>query len=548
MNLPHSFFIIRGMVFAALLLSSCCSLCPSKHDLPATASCLGIHQVSPPTAAGAPMVPAGAKISCENIKDLTLPDSTITKSELIHSGWQVPLSGNEPYPPDFQLIVNSDFCRVVGTIAPSIHFEVWLPLDTNDHPWNGKFLGVGNVGLAGFISYDHMKNMVKLGYATASSDTGHQADPAEGAWMRNAPQQREDFSSRSTHVMTINAKAIIQAYYGKPSAYSYFTGCSGGGQQGLMEAQRYPADYNGIVAGAPVYYRTRTWPSEIWPPFVIRRSPENALPPEKLAAIHRAVLSACDVNDGLVDGVINDPASCTFDPLTMLCQDAANSDCLTKEEANSLSLIYDGLRDPSTGELFWPGLTRGSELGWTEGNGLLPEPLAVPHAYLKYVVFAEQPDWDWRSLNFTDPRDFAILRKADAMHGNTLNANSPDLTEFINRGGKLIMYHGWADQQIAPQGSVNYYKEVVAFMGDEAKVQQSLRLFMIPGMAHCTGGEGPGLFNTSAAIEAWVEKGLPPAQVHNPAGTRLLCTYPQVAVYRGSGDTNDVTNFRCKNP
>ena len=500
-----------------------------------------------PTATITPTVVELGKTPCAGLQDLELLDTTITSSEIVWQGWKAPLGGYQTA--DQQVVVDSTFCRVTGTIAPSINFEVWMPLATREHPWNGKFIGVGNSGLAGTISYSQMRFNLIFGYATASTDTGHQSDPTEGQWMLEGPALWVDFSYRAIHLMTRNAKAIIQAYYGNAPRYSYFNGCSGGGQQGLMEAQRYPADYDGIVAGAPANLRTHSWPGEVWVSYVTHRSPENAIPEEKLPTIQAAAIRACDADDGLVDGVISDPINCRFDPSTLLCRGTDNMDCLTDGEVDSLNLIYAGLYDPVTGGQFWPGLEPGSELGWTGWGGLLPEPFPAPLAYFQYMLFADEPDWDWTSFDFTDPLDFETIIKADALYGPIFNANSPDLSAFQELGGKLIIYHGWFDQQIAPRNSINYYNNVAAYMGGEANTQDFLRLYMIPGMMHCGGTQGgPSIFNTFQAIELWVEKGIPPANMVSPEKTRSLCAYPQVAMYSGTGNVDDAKSFICANP
>jgi feruloyl esterase len=470
------------------------------------------------------------------LKNLQLPETTITISEIV-------------WPEEGKVTIDRIICRVAGTIAPSINFEVWLPLTTGEKPWNGRFNGVGNSGLAGSIRYDDMLAALKQGYATASTDTGHQAKATDGEWMRNHPELWDDFSYRAIHMMTRNAKALIQAYYGQEPLYSYFTGCSGGGEAALAEAQRYPADYDGLVAGAPANYRTHSWPGEIWPAYVTHRNAANAIPQEKLAIIHQGALAACDANDGLVDGVINNPPTCNFDPLALLCPGADGPDCLTAGEADSVRLIYAGLNDPTSGEQFWPGLEPGSEPGWIGSGALLPEPLPNTLAYFKSILFAENPDWDWTSFDFTDPQDFAILVDADASYGPIFNATDPDLSAFQALGGKLIMYHGWADQQIAPQNSINYYNSVVSYMGGEAATQEFLRLFMVPGMLHCGTGGGSGMgLKLLAAVQQWVEQGTAPVGLKGPDDTRPLCTYPQVARYTGMGSTEDANNFVCATP
>jgi feruloyl esterase len=440
------------------------------------------------------------------------------------------------------------FCRVAGVVEPAINFEVWMPAEG----WNGKLNGVGNGALAGGINYPAMVGPLTNGYASASTDGGHQSPaPVLGDWMLGHPELWDDFGYRAIHVMTRNAKAIIAAYYGQAPDYSYFTGCSGGGQQGLAEAQRYPADYDGIVSGAPANFPTRMWPGETWPSYVTHRDADSAIPVEKLPLIHDAALAACDALDGVEDGLITDPRECDFDPATLLCKGADAPDCLTAGQVDSVQKVYEGLKDPTTGEQFWLGYEPGSELDWP---GHIGEPFVIPQGYFKGCV-CEDANWDWTTFDFTDPEDFAILYDADARYAPHLNATDPDLTAFNELGGKLILWHGWADQNIAPRNSINYYNSVVAVVGSEDETQEFLRLFMVPGMGHCSGGPGPGTFDALAALEQWVEEGVAPEQItgtHLTKGvvdlSRPLCPYPQVAQYTGTGSTAEAENFVCANP
>ena len=496
-----------------------------------------------------PLLIKSVGIPCESLKSLNLVDTTITAAETVGPGWVSPQVVG-------QVTVDIPMCRVAGTVSPSINFEVWMPLTNGDHPWNGRFNGVGNSGLAGSIAYASMLVALEKGYATASTDTGHQgSSTSDGTWMRDHPELLSDFSYRAVHMMTRDAKAIIQAYYGQAPQYSYFTGCSGGGEEALAEVQRYPADYNGLVAGAPANYRTHSWPGEFWPAYVTNRSAANALPEEKLTVIHQAALAACDATDGVTDGVISNPLACTFDPSVLLCQGADGPDCLTAGELDSLKLIYAGLKDPGTHEQFWPGLEPGSELGWYTTGSLLPKPFVLSLDYFKDLIFATNPAWDWRTFDITDPKDFASLTDAVARYGPALDINDPDLSAFRALGGKLILYHGWADQQITPQNSINYYKRVVLYMGGETATQEFMRLFMVPAMRHCGLDENATRFDALAAVEKWVEQRTVPDQMiaSNVVNgvvqrTRPLCPFPQVAKYSGTGSTDDFKNFVCAAP
>lgn len=487
-----------------------------------------------------------AGMSCESLKDFEGLGFTVTAVESINQPeWQSPkvVFG--------QATVSVPFCRVSGQIPSAINFEVWLPSPEGDHAWNGKFNGVGNGGLAGELHYPAMGAALARGYATASTDTGHQGFLGNGDWALGHPELVVDFGYRAIHETARAAKAIITAYYGQAPTFSYFTGCSGGGQQALSEAQRYPADYDGIVSIAPANFPTHMWPGELYASWVTHRAPENLVQPEKLPMIHDAALAACDELDGVKDGLIDDPRNCSFDPATLLCKDVDAADCLTAGQVDSVQKIYEGLKDPSTGEQFWPPYEKGSELEWP---GHIMDPFSIPTSYFKFMVF-DNPEWDWKTFDFTDPKNFEIMTKAHYELGPILNATEPDLSALKGLGGKLIMFHGWSDQNIAPRNTINYYQSVIATMGGVEQTNDFMRIFMVPGMYHCEGGPGCDKFDFLGALEQWVEKGVAPEKIdaaHLTDGkadlTRPLCPYPQVAKYNGSGDTKDAANFTCAEP
>jgi feruloyl esterase len=346
--------------------------------------------------------------------------------------------------------------------------------------------------------------------------------------------------------MTIKARAIIAAYYGGPPKYSYWEGCSNGGGQGLKEAQRYPNDYDGIIAGAPANNWTNLSASGVW----IAQSNHNGeavvLSNDNLALLHRAALDSCDLLDGLKDRLISNPSDCHFDPGKLLCKGTDRSACLTHPQVEVAEKIYAGPTNPRTGEQVFPGLEPGSELGWFI-MGSLPEPPMVA-SYFKYLVFHD-PDWDFRKLNFD-----ADIALADKLDNGVIAATDPDLRKFFAHGGKLILYHGWSDQLISPQNTISYYKDVLHTSGKQAET--SVRLFMAPGMDHCVGGEGPFAFDMDDALSQWVEHDKAPALIvaahlppgpaaHTPDRTRPLCAYPRVAKYRGTGSIDDASNFVC---
>ncbi|MEO8755538.1 MAG: tannase/feruloyl esterase family alpha/beta hydrolase [Casimicrobiaceae bacterium] len=410
--------------------------------------------------------------------------------------------------------------------------------------WNRKLLGLGNGGWAGNISVQALAGGLARGYAVTTTDTGHTT--RDGSFALNHPEKLIDFGHRAVHDMTVQAKEILRAFYGMNEARAYWDGCSTGGNQGLSEAQRYPGDYNGIIAGAPANYFTHLMVSGMWVADATLKDPGSYIPKEKFAVLRTAALNACDAQDGVRDDTSDDPTQCHFDPRTVQCPAGDGPDCLTAAQTAAARKIYGGARNPRTGELLYPGLEPGSELGWS-GMAGGPAPFSISSDYFKYVVF-RNPEWSMKTIDFD--RDTAA---ADTAGATALNATSPDLRAFFARGGKLLMYHGWSDMLIAPRNSVNYYTSVVNAAGTPPNVRDSIRLFMEPGVGHCTGGDGPSNFDRIPLIEAWVEQGKAPDRIvaaRLTAGkvdrTRPLCPYPQVAIYLGTGDSNDAANFVCK--
>ena len=484
----------------------------------------------------------GKGASCESLAAAALPDTAITLAQSTPAGdFRPPVAA--PTPPGALPYKDLPaFCRVAASIKPTpdsnIKIEVWMPASG----WNGKFEAVGNGGWSGAISYPAMARALAHGYATASTDTGHSG--ASGSFALGHPEKLIDFGYRSVHEMTLKAKAIVAAFYGNGPRFSYWNGCSSGGKQGLREAQQFPADYDGIVAGAPANFWTHLMTSGIWVAQAALVDPARYLPKEKYALIHKAVLEACDARDGVKDGVLEDPTRCHFDPKVLECKEGDAPTCLTAPQIETARRIYAPVTNPRTGKEIFPGLEPGSELGWA-GMAGGPKPFAIPVDHFKYVVFKD-PDWDYRTFNFDS--DLAL---ADKLDDGTLNATDPNLKGFLARGGKLLLYHGWNDQLIAPSNSINYYQNVMTTMGAD-KVRDSVRLFMAPGMNHCAGGDGPNAFDPVTVIEQWVEKGKAPDQIvasHITNGavdrTRPLCPYPQIAKYKGTGSTDDAANFAC---
>jgi feruloyl esterase len=490
--------------------------------------------------------PGASAASCESLASLKLPDTTITLAQTVQAGSFAPAAGprgggggNVPNP--FRAMPT--FCRVAATLKPSpdsdIKIEVWLP----ESGWNSKFQAVGNGGWTGSIPYPALAAGVQRGYATAGTDTGHEG--GSGSFALGHPEKLTDFAYRAVHEMTVKAKSIIDAYYGNNPKYSYWNGCSSGGKQGLKEAQRFPNDFDGIIAGAPAAYWTHLTASAAWVGQAVNRTESSYIPPAKYGPIHNAAINACDANDSVKDGVIDDPKKCKFDPKVLQCRDGDGPDCLTAGQVETARAMYSPVVNPRTKETLFPGFEPGSEMGWSIVAGPRPTSLGIDH--WKYVVFKD-PNWDYKTMDFD--KDVAL---GDKLDNGAINAIDPNLAPFFSRGGKLLQYHGWADPLIPPQSSVDYYNSVLKTMGGAAKVNDSYRLFMVGGMGHCAGGDGPANFDMLSALEQWVEKGsapasIPAAHVSNgkPDRTRILCPYPQVASYKGSGDPNDAANFVCK--
>ncbi|HML15568.1 MAG TPA: tannase/feruloyl esterase family alpha/beta hydrolase, partial [Bryobacteraceae bacterium] len=455
-----------------------------------------------------------------------------------------------------------EFCRVQGVIAPTadshIEFEVWLPVAG----WNGKYLGVGNGGFAGSIGYTALGEAVANGYVASSTDTGHQGGVTDGSWALGHYEKIVDYGYRAIHETAEKSKAIVAAFYGGAPKRSYFSSCSNGGRQALMEAQRYPADYDGIIAGAPANFITHHLAGFVWNAQALEDA--GYIPPAKLKLIETAAVAACDANDGVMDGVIDDPTKCHFDPQTLACKGGATDGCLTEAQVTALQKIYAGPKN-SKGEQLFPGFEPGGETGlggwgawitgFSAGNSFQ---LAFANGFFGDMTFQDAA-WDYRRMNFD--RD---VRFTDDKESRIFNATDPNMKAFKNRGGKLLMYHGWADAAIPPVNTIHYYESVVSKMGSK-QAAEFVELYMVPGMQHCGGGPGPDSFGAMSpapaaadhsmmiALEQWVENGGAPDRIiatRRGAGgavvrTRPLCPYPMVAKYSGSGSTDDAANFSC---
>jgi tannase/feruloyl esterase len=503
---------------------------------------------------------------------LAPPHTTITAAEPVTAGAFRPSLGPEAAGGPSAFGSLPGFCRVQGVITPTtdshIEFEVWLPAAG----WNRKYQGAGNGGFAGSINYANMASALRSGYAASSTDTGHKAGATDAQWALGHPEKIADFGYRAIHETAETSKAIIRTFYGEGATHSYFSSCSNGGREALMEAQRYPADYDGIIAGAPAANFTRIAGAFAWNMLATAVDPASYIPARKFTAIEAAAVAACDARDGVKDGIIDEPGTCGFDPTPLLCTGPESDACLTGPQLAALKKIYAGPRT-SKGEPLYPGFVPGGESGpggWPLWIAGARADKSLQYAFstqaYAYLIF-QNPAYDYRAFNVD--RD---VKAADDLVGRTLNAIDPNLRAFEKRGGKLILYHGWSDAALPPTATIDYYRGVATKMGQK-EADRFVRLYMVPGMQHCGGGPGadnfgvaPGLAppepdpsrNMSAALERWVEQDVPPAELiatkyktPNPtsgvAFTRRLCPYPKVAQYKGSGDQADAANFVCAN-
>jgi feruloyl esterase len=474
--------------------------------------------------------------SCEGLLKLVSPTVSMTLAKTVETGVFRPTAGAEALP-DLPR-----FCRVILKLSPSsdsdIGVEIWLPV----MGWNGKFLAVGSGGWGGSINFDDMADALRRGYATSATDDGHTGSGA--SFIAGHPAKFVDFAYRADHEMTIEAKKLIKAFYGRSARRSYWNGCSGGGREGLLQAYRYPDEFNGIIAGDPANMRRNAW--ALWLAIQTFKDPAAVIPPDKYPMIHHAVLEACDAKDGLKDGIIDDPEGCDVDFKSLECAAVDGPDCLTPRQVQTAQAITSPATT-KTGQVLFPRLEPGTELRWDRLAGG-PRPADIFVDQFRYVVY-QDPDWDWR--NFDLERDSARANAVD----KDIDELDPNLAAFAKHGGKMLIYHGWADQQVAPGSSIEFYESVLKRTAKSAQGSNWIRLFMVPGMAHCTGGEGPDTFDKISLIERWVEKAEAPTRViaaHSTAGkvdrTRPLCPYPQVARYNGAGSIDEASNFSCRLP
>jgi feruloyl esterase len=497
---------------------------------------------------------ASSPASCESLKSISLPNTTIVAAEMVAAGpYSPPGRGAAPAPPAAvpegrgrgpgvpaappQIVPAR--CRVNAILRPSpdseIEMEAWLPDN-----WNGKFQFVGGGGWAGIISFPAMVNAVQEGYATASTDTGHKGGNA--LFAMNHPEKVIDFAYRAVHETTVQTKALIAKYYDRPARLSYWNGCSTGGRQGLMEAQKFPDDFDAIIAGAPANFQTHLHAWDLSVAVPVLNNPAAALTAAKLTALSEAAVNACDAQDGVKDGLINNPRMCKFDPSALLCKGADGPTCLTQPQVDAVKRAYADAKTKN-GDVVFPGKQPGSEYQWMAFLGGQQAPgVSVGSFQVAYN------DANWDAKTFDLDRD---LKLTDEKVGSSINAVNPDLSAFKAHGGKLLMYHGWNDTAISPGNTINYYESVLKKMG--GKQDDFVRLYMAPGMQHCGGGPGPNQINYMAIMERWRENTQTPATIeayhvtnNRVDMTRPLCPYPQVSTYKGTGSPSDASNFACK--
>jgi hypothetical protein len=513
-----------------------------------------------------PACEAAAASSCESLNALKLPDTTISSAQAYQAGTFTPKT---PYSRE-QPAVPVAFCRVTGSIKPTsdsdIKFELWLPASG----WTGRYESVGNGGFAGGIRYDSMFRPIAGGSAVASTDDGHSAPavgPGSASWALGHPEKVIDYGYRAVHLTALVAKQITASFYGRQADHSYFVGCSKGGQEGMMEAQRYPDDFDGIVSGAAANQWTNLFSSFSWGAKLNLASQASYLSAEDLPKIGEAVAASCDAADGVKDGMINDPLACRIEPSTIP---------LSAAKLNTYRMLHDGPKT-SSGQQIYDGLPYGGEtIQWNHtvtGPSFEQAPVEAEESMYGNGFFANFvfQDANWTFRNFDIDKTPVEAR---AKVGKILNADDPHLDKFKARHGKIMAFHGWADSIVTPLGAISYYNKVVTTQGTGATDKQALaetqkfyRLFLAPAVGHCAGGPGPSEFGQRGgdgdaehdmvvALQQWVEKGVAPERIiasKFPDGdlkkaaimTRPLCVFPAVAKYSGKGTTDDAANFSC---
>ena len=490
----------------------------------------------------APGIDAASAANCKALARMSAPDMRVTSAEVqpAQARWS-PEAGAPP------VNVSAPFCRVQGVIETEIGFELWLPLKA---AWNGKFLGAGVGGDAGTFNFRDLPRGVARGYASGTTDSGHKA--ADRTWMLGDPMRLQNYALRAHHLLAVKSKDLILAYYGAAPRLAYFVGCSGGGRQGLKEMQRYPSDYDGVIAGAGGPKTPEMTVRRMWE-LLLRDGRPGLMSPADWKLIADAGVRTCDGLDGVVDGVAEDPRRCRFELDSLKCAPGVAAGCLKDDQIAFARQFYAPLKDDS---------------GRALDSGLIPGVLVDSgRSRLAPATFAQaiRHVAEWDGKDFNADRDLAAIDRVMP----ELRADSTDLRAFKARGGKAIFYQGWMDPAVSANMIVDYQKALEARMGGEQATAQFVRLFMVPGMLHCGGGAGPDQFGGSGgdaptpdaqhelltALEDWVEHGRAPerivaSKVVNGAVTRTrpLCAWPAEARYKGGGSTDDAASFVCERP
>lgn len=437
------------------------------------------------------------------------------------------------------------FCRVTLRVDPQIYIEVWLPKEN----WNQRFRGEGGGGYAGWVNYTGMADALRAGYATASTDTGH-SFTMRGAFVMNADRSRnqqllDDFAWRSLQEMALKAKTIIRSYYGTAPRYSYWKGCSTGGRQGLMAVQRFPEEYDGVLAGSPGINWDRLVPSTLWPHIVMQEEVGHPISIAKLESATKAATAACDREDGVIDGIVNDPRRCNYDPSELVCSGTkTDPNCLSSSEANAIRRIWGGPRTVS-GAQIWFGLERGASLAVLAGS----QPFSMATDYFAYWI-KRDPTFDWRKLSLEEFEQG--IKESVTEFNNVIGTDNPNLQGWKARGGKLIIWQDENDEIVSPRGTINYFEKLLAAHGAK-QVATFARLYMVPGSKHCVpDDQAPFPHEIFDSLVEWVENGVAPNQLiasqrlqDGSLRTRPLCPYPKSAKWKGQKSSEDARNYTC---
>ncbi len=487
----------------------------------------------------------GVAATCESLASVELPNAKVTSAELVEAGKFIlpgvqPAGGRGPRFDDLPA-----FRRVLATLRPSsdsdIKTEFWFPVAN----WNGRLQPTAAGVFLGSINYAGMAGILRNGSATATSDNGHEG--GSGSFALGHPEKLKDFAYRAGHETVADGKILTKAFYGNGPSLTLMNECGGGGRTSLVEVQRYQDDLDLAMVGGLDSDTTHHVLGQMWVWQTTHQNAESSIPPEKYSVLNKAALAACDAHDGAKDGLIQDPTKCKFDPAVVECKNADGPNCLTKAQVDVARKIYAPLRNARTGEYLIGPLMPGSELGWGVMGGAAPFPYAVE--VFRYLAFKD-PKWDYKTRPVNFDSDVALVNSTE---NQIMNAKNYDLTKYFGHGGKLLLLGGWNDTAIAPSTNYDYYNALVKNMG--AKAKNNVRLFMVPGMGHCPGGNGPSTFDMDSlnTLLEWKKSNKAPDQLvaqHRTNGAEdrkvLVCAYPKIAVFHGKGSMDDPSNFSCK--